>query len=54
MTTLTTEEQTALAASGAAPEPKATTKANVVPRKPPRRAIEGQVGEEGHPSEEGR
>jgi hypothetical protein len=34
MTTLNTEEQTALAASGAAPEPKASTKANVAPRKP--------------------
>ena len=34
MTTLTTEEQTAQAASGAAQEPKATTKANVRPRKP--------------------
>jgi len=34
MTTLTTEEQTAQAGAGTAPEPKATTKANVVPRKP--------------------
>jgi hypothetical protein len=34
MTTLSTEEQTTLAASGATQEPKATTKANVAPRKP--------------------
>jgi len=34
MTTLTTEEQTAQAATGTAPEPKANTKANVAPRKP--------------------
>ena len=34
MTTLTTEEQTAQAGTATAPEPKATTKANVVPRKP--------------------
>ena len=34
MTTLTSEEQSTLAASGAAQEPKATTKANVAPRKP--------------------
>jgi hypothetical protein len=34
MTTLTTEEQSTLAASGPAQEPKATTKAAVAPRKP--------------------
>jgi uncharacterized protein DUF3489 len=34
MTTLNTEEQTTLAASGAAQEPKANTKANAAPRKP--------------------
>jgi hypothetical protein len=34
MTTLTTEEQTAQTATGTAPEPKATPKANVAPRKP--------------------
>ncbi len=34
MTTLTTEEQTAQAGTATAPEPKATTKANVAPRKP--------------------
>jgi hypothetical protein len=34
MTTLTTEEQTTMAATGTAFEPKANTKANVAPRKP--------------------
>ncbi len=34
MTTLTTEEQTAQAGTATAPEPKATTKGNVAPRKP--------------------
>jgi len=34
MTTLTTEEQSGQAGTGTAPEPKATTKANVAPRKP--------------------
>ena len=44
MTTLTTEEQTAQAASGAAQEPKATTKANVAPRKPRVTPSKGHAG----------
>jgi hypothetical protein len=44
MTTLTTEEQTTQAATGTVQEPKATTKANVAPRKPRVAPSKGKSG----------
>ena len=46
MKTITTEEQAVQAATGTAQEPKATTKANVAPRKPhvaPAKAKSGKI-----------
>ena len=42
MTTLTTEKQTAQAATGTAQEPRASTKADTAPRKPHVRAPKGR------------
>src|SRR5579862_441594 len=50
MTTLTTEEQTAKAASGATQEPKATTKANAAPRKPRVAPSKGKSGKKTTPA----
>jgi Protein of unknown function (DUF3489) len=53
MTTPNTEEQTTPAASGAAQEPKATTKANVAPRKPRVAASKGKSGKKTTPTKKG-
>jgi len=53
MTTLTTEEQSTLAASGAAQEPKATTKANVAPRKPRVAPSKAKSGKHATPAKKG-
>ena len=49
MTTLNTEEQSTLVASGAAQEPKATMKANVAPRKPRVAPSKGKSGKHATP-----
>ena len=53
MTTLTTEEQTTQAASGAVQEPKPTTKANVAPRKPRVAPSKGKSGKKTAPVKKG-
>ena len=53
MTTPNTEEQTTLAASGAALEPKATTKANTAPRKPRVAAPKAKSGKKTTPAKKG-
>ena len=53
MTTLTTEEQTAQAGIGTAPEPKATTKANVTPRKPHVTPSKGKAAKKTTPQKKG-
>ena len=53
MTTLTTEEQTAQAATGTAPEPKANTKANVAPRKPHVTPSKGKAAKKTTPAKKG-
>ena len=53
MTTLTTEEQTAQAATGTVQEPKATTKANVAPRRPRVAPSKGKPGKKTTPPKKG-
>jgi len=53
MTTLTTEEHTTQAASGAVQEPKPTTKANVAPRKPRVAPSKGKSGKKTAPVKKG-
>jgi hypothetical protein len=53
MTTLNTEEQSTLAASGAALEPKATTKANVAPQKHRVAPSKGKSGKQATPAKKG-
>src|SRR5690242_12433536 len=53
MTTLTTEEQTVPSASGAAQEPKATTKAKVAPRKPRVATSKGKSGKKATSTKKG-
>src|SRR5712692_11432211 len=53
MKTPNTEEQTIPAASGAAQEPKATTKANVAPRKPRVAASKVKSGKKTTPTKKG-
>ncbi|HET9318875.1 MAG TPA: DUF3489 domain-containing protein [Bryobacteraceae bacterium] len=53
MTTLTTEEQTTLAATAVAQEPKATTKANTAPRKPHVAPSKAKSGKKATPAKKG-
>ena len=53
MKTITTEEQAVQAASGTAQEPKASTKANVAPRKPPVAPAKAKSGKKATPAKKG-
>jgi len=53
MTTITTEEQSGQAGTGTAPEPKATTKANVAPRKPHVTPSKGKAAKKTTPAKQG-
>jgi hypothetical protein len=53
MTTLTTEEQTTQAGTGTAAEPKASTKANVAPRKPHVTPSKGKSAKKSTPAKKG-